>query len=313
MHTKLRITDKFGRARYQWLQHGRAGTVQTLIEMAALVRDDVETDQGLQDFANQILVRANVAGDVKRQTVAEIKTLFDYVRDKFIFRRDPTGGSEAIQDARVSIARGFGDCDDHTVLLSTLLGLVGFVTRFVVLRVNPESDGFDHVYCEVLSPRGDRWLALDASNKQALIGWEARGIERRTFSIFGDGRTNDLEGFKSFFKKVGKGIAKVGRIALPFIPVVGQIASTGVEAAVGAVQGKRATKRAEQEAAAAAEQRAADQAAMQQSIREAVMTATAGQQQQPQSGIGNLDFSNPLVIGGAALAGLFVVSTIFRR
>jgi hypothetical protein len=110
-HTRLRIIKPDGSLTYQWLHHGRDGNVQTLREMAALVRNDLETDVGLANYANQILNAAKVAGDVRGRSMKEVGAIFYFVRDRFIFRRDPTGGNEFIQDARITIERGFGDCD----------------------------------------------------------------------------------------------------------------------------------------------------------------------------------------------------------
>jgi hypothetical protein len=242
-HTKLRILRR-GALRYEWLHHGRAGNVQTLREMAALVREDLETDVGLANYANSILLAAKVAGDVRGRSMKEVAAIFYFVRNRFIFRRDPTGGMEAIQDARATIERGFGDCDDFSVLLATLLGLVGYPTRFVVIRINPKADGFQHVYTEVLDPDETKWHALDATNPKALVGWEARSIERRTCKIFGSqpDAEDDLEGFKSFFKKIGSGIKKVAKVAAPvaagLIPGVGQFAAQGVQMAIDAKSGK---------------------------------------------------------------------------
>ncbi len=299
MHTKLRITGNDGIIRYEFLQHGQPGTVQTLREMAALVRNDVLTDEGLQDYANKILVAAGVASDVYgRGSAKEIGTIFKFVRDRFLYRKDPTGGSEAIQDARVSIQRAYGDCDDFAVLLATLLGLVGYVCRFVVVRVDAQSAGFQHVYVEVLNTKNNRWYALDATNRHALVGWEARSIERRTFQIFGSHPSNELEGFKSAFKKIGKGIKKVGKAAAPiavgFIPAVGQFASQGVSAAFDAIDAKSARKQQQQ----------------QQQEAQAAYEAQAGAvgQHAPQQPGGSAGVSPTILIaGGAGLIALLAL------
>jgi hypothetical protein len=305
-HTRLRITDRFGRIAYQFLQHGRPGTVQTLREMAELVRNDVLTDEGLQDYANKILVKAGVGSDVfGNGSMKEIKTIFEWVRDRIIYRKDPTGGHEAIQDARVTLQRGYGDCDDFSVTLAVLLGLVGYVTRFVVVRVDPQGEGFQHVYLEVKSPRSNKWLALDATNKNAIIGWETKSIERRTFQIFGAHPTNELEGFKKVFKKIGKGAAKVGKkvapIAAGFIPVVGQFASQGVDMAISAGESKAANKRAQQEQAAAEAQQA-----KQQRQTSTALALTNGR------GTQSVAVSPAILIGGG-IAALFALTLLARH
>ncbi len=281
MHTHLRITDKFGRSRYQWLRHGRDGTEQTLLEMARLVRHDLGLDggafdEGLSLHAQKILMAARVPGHDDRRA---IEAIFYYVRNKIIYRRDAAGGQDDIADAREPIRLGYGDCDDLTVLLATLLGLAGYTSRFVVARfdgekkartrpgvrtlpraplaASDEATGFQHVYLEVEQPDGSGWLPLDPTNDKALPGWEPRSVERRTFQVFGEHEAAHLDGLKSVFKKVGKGLKKVGKIAAPiaagFIPGAGQFASAGVSAGFDALDVRKANKQqaaAEQQAAA---------------------------------------------------------------
>jgi predicted transglutaminase-like cysteine proteinase len=233
-HAKLRITDKFGRSRFQWLYHGVAGNVQTVREMVALTRNDLgldggEFDEGLFNFAHELLTAANAAG---HDWQAEISAIFFYVRDRIVYRRDPTGGSEAIADPRQVIATGFGDCDDLAITLAVLLGMLGYPSRFVIAKFDPQADGFQHIYLQVLTPATE-WLTLDPTNPQALPGWEApRSIERRYFNIFG-AKQEDLEGFKSVFKKIGKGIKKIApyaAMAVNVIPGIGQAASAAIGA-----------------------------------------------------------------------------------
>lgn len=237
MPNSLFITDRFGRRR-QWLAQGRAATLQTVREMRAICRaslgyDGGILDEGMHEFANQILFAAGVGGHKSRK---EIEVIFLYVRDRIIYRRDPAGGNESIADARTPIRLGFGDCDDLSVLLVTLLGFVGYRSRFVVARYNEETkDGFDHVYVEV-SFKG-KWIALDPTNPKAVVGWEEpRSLERRVYQIFSD-KPGELEGFKSFFKKLGKGALKVAPLALNVIPGIGTAASAAIMAGVNAAEG----------------------------------------------------------------------------
>jgi hypothetical protein len=242
-HRTLRIYRADGRPRYRWLRHGRAGNAETLQEMARLVREDVSTDIGLQNFAEAILRAYDVRGSVFGGSMREVAAIFDYVKYDpaskrgVIFRQDPAGGYESIQDARATIEAGFGDCDDFAVTLATLLGVVGYVTRFVVSRVDPQTEGFDHVYVEVLAPSGKKWIALDASNEKAVVGWEfTPALERRTYPVFADAHgAAELQGFKSFFKKLGKGALKVAPIGLSFVPGAGAVAMAAKAAAGQAI------------------------------------------------------------------------------
>jgi hypothetical protein len=213
--------------------------------MARIVRHDLgldrgEFDEGLWAHARAILAAAKVQSHDDAGAVAAIHA---YVRDKIFYVRDPTGGMEDIADPRIPIANGFGDCDDLAVTESVLLGMVGFPTRFVVVRLDPKTqDGFDHVYLEV--SLNDRWIALDPTNNLSAVGWEVpHALERKVFSIFGaHGADHDLEGFKSTFKKIGKVALKVAPIALSVVPVPGagiaaRAANAGINAGINATRG----------------------------------------------------------------------------
>ena len=208
---------------------------------SALGYDGGYFDEELWRWAHRILDAAGVAG---HDAEAEVQAIFDYVH-RATYRMDPTGGQEDIADARETIRDGWGDCDDLTILACTLLGFVGYPTRFVVIRQigTGESEGFDHVYLEVLLQ--DRWVALDPTNPNAPLGWEAHKgiIERKVFSIFGkdaDDHNLSLAGIGSFFKKLGKGLLAGASVAAAFVPFVGPAVAPvlkAVSAGAGAAQG----------------------------------------------------------------------------
>lgn len=236
-------------------QHGRDGNVQTLREMAQFVRRDATRDVGLHDFALSILNAAGVRGHHAEQ---EIEAFFLYARDRIDWVADSAGLGQSLADARTVIELARGNCVWKSVLLASLLACTGHLPRFVVIRL-PDSEhddptSFDHVYVEVQRPDGDGWLALDPTNEKRPVGWEARYEQRMVFTIYGSLGTNDLAGLKSVFKKIGKGVVKVGKVAAPiaagFIPGVGAFASAGVSAGIDAASNKAAQKKAAQQEAA---------------------------------------------------------------
>jgi transglutaminase-like putative cysteine protease len=89
------------------------------------------------------------------------------VRDRITYRRDPVG-VEMVCDARRTLERGAGDCDDKVVLLCSLLAVCGHASRFVCGGFQP--DDLAHVWCEVEVTDGE-WLALDPTNERAAPGW----------------------------------------------------------------------------------------------------------------------------------------------
>jgi len=164
------------------LLSGTPGTNQTLDWMAALVRRDAK-DFRLRQFALQIVSACPGHG-----FLCEIEEIFSCIRDRITYRRDPVQ-VEWVQDARRTLfVFGSGDCDDKVVALASLLATLGHRSRFVVLGLTREK--YTHVYLEVLTSRG--WIPLDPTPEQAPAGWEAKGIIRSTYEIFGEENSNSV-------------------------------------------------------------------------------------------------------------------------
>ena len=97
---------------------------------------------------------------------AEINTLFEFVRDKIRYMRD-VNQVETLQTPDVTLSLGYGDCDDKSVLLATMLETTGHPARFVAIGTKPGR--FQHVYVETLS--GKKWIPLDPTEPQPM-GWK---------------------------------------------------------------------------------------------------------------------------------------------
>jgi len=157
------------------LLEGLAGTRQTLEEMARLVRQDAG-DLSIRQFALGLVQKCD-----GHQFNCEIRALFHFCRDEIIYRRDPVD-HEWVQDAARTIGVfRTGDCDDKVVCLATLLGALGHKSRFVVIGRQPGQ--YTHVYLEVRTPGG--WLPLDPTPERAAVGWEAPGMHRAHYEIWG--------------------------------------------------------------------------------------------------------------------------------
>ena len=232
----LRVMDNGG-GNYYWIRKGKQGSLQTAAQMARLVREDTIRDEGLQRFAAQILINSGLDSHApKRDTVA---ALFRYVK-QIRYIHDPAGSFDSIQNARATISKGFGDCDDLSVLLATLLAQVGLSPRFVLARYKQKSKGYDHVYVDVDLPvkEGGR-IALDPSANRRGAGWESlKSIERLTYPIFA-GQVTTLG---DAMQLATTGIAT----GLNFVPVVGPYLS----ALVGPIAGlfSRTQQRSEEQA-----------------------------------------------------------------
>lgn len=91
-----------------------------------------------------------------------------YVREKMIYVKDPDSG-EFVTAPNVLIerinARGFaqGDCDDHALLLNSLLGAVGIETRFAGVQL-PNTSQWNHVVSNLRI--NGQWYDLDTCSKK---------------------------------------------------------------------------------------------------------------------------------------------------
>jgi len=100
--------------------------------------------------------------------LAEVRRVFQYVRDHVRYVRD-VNGVDTLQTPTATLERMQGDCDDKSLLLAALLESIGYATRFVVSATNP-SRGANHVYLEAWVPRVSKWIPLEPSVRRFLFG-----------------------------------------------------------------------------------------------------------------------------------------------
>jgi len=147
---------------------GDAGTDATVKEMEKMIRDGVKDP----------LIRETAIGIVRglpgKDYLGEIFRIYNWVKQNVRFTRDPVS-LELLQSAMRTLKEKVGDCDDYTVLLSTLLQALGHATR--IKTIATRAGEYHHVYPEV--KYRDEWIPLDATQKQASLGWEPPNITRQ--------------------------------------------------------------------------------------------------------------------------------------
>jgi predicted transglutaminase-like cysteine proteinase len=79
-----------------------------------------------------------------------VKNLPAFVRQKMTYIPDPYGfefvtAPDVMLGEILQKGTAYGDCDDHVLLLNTLLASVGFPTAFVAVKITPGTEMFDHV------------------------------------------------------------------------------------------------------------------------------------------------------------------------
>lgn len=113
-----------------------------------------------------------VNGFRSRDWLAEVSAIHAWVKDKIRYVRD-ISGVETLQTAEYTLANGFGDCDDQSVLLASLLESIGQHTRFVAVSFSPGL--FSHVYVQVRHGNIGPWLGAETIINKPL-GWDPPGL-----------------------------------------------------------------------------------------------------------------------------------------
>ena len=87
----------------------------------------------------------------------------EFVRSRVVYVRDPQGGEYVISPIRMlelidERGTAAGDCDDHVMLLNTMLGSIGFEAKFAGVKIQGSST-YNHVIS--LVKFGPVWVQID--------------------------------------------------------------------------------------------------------------------------------------------------------
>lgn len=128
------------------------------------MHDVIETRQRepyLSEFSRRMLkgVRDNDQN-------AQAKRLLDFVRAKMIYTADPLGSEQITDPVNLLLdiqqrGEARGDCDDHVVLLASLLGSIGIPAE--PLAVKYKGSRYNHVI--VRAKLGGEWVEMDPCSK----------------------------------------------------------------------------------------------------------------------------------------------------
>jgi transglutaminase-like putative cysteine protease len=147
---------------------GPNGTAQTLKVMKRLAIEGAK-DPGVIQVASSLVKNLD-----QYDRVGEVRALHGFVRDSIRYTNDPID-LELVRTPRAILEMGVGDCDDKSILLSSLLRCIGRPARFVAICLS-KNDGFSHVYVE--TPLGQRWIALETI-RDVEAGWAPKGVLKR--------------------------------------------------------------------------------------------------------------------------------------
>jgi len=148
------------------------------------------TDPQLRALVIRIL---SESGAPQHDPLREAAAIYAWVHAHLRFVDDPIDSygdpKETISPAIDVLKFGGGDCDDFTVLISTLLQISGKLTHIVTVASDPRDPSqFTHVYPEV-NIDGE-WIPVDAARPGAQFGVAPLRVYRR--KVWGE--TGMLEG-----------------------------------------------------------------------------------------------------------------------
>jgi len=155
------------------LGFGEDVPMNTLQAMKKIIIDSSKNYHVIR-FARQI-----VKDQPAKNQMAEISTIYDFVRDNTRYVRDPYR-QEHIQTPLVAIDKITsgeifqGDCDDMTVLVLSLLRSIGYPALLISAGYD-KGKNLSHVYgaVQVTDTKGTRWVVVEPIKLGVPVGWEA--------------------------------------------------------------------------------------------------------------------------------------------
>lgn len=150
---------------------GIDGVRATLRIMRALTRKH-RTSLQMREFAARLVQHLP-----QKDWAGQVRALHEFVRDGVRYIKD-VNGVETVQAPTYTLAMRFGDCDDKSTLLATLLESIGHPARF--LAVGAEPGRFSHVLVETRI--GAKWIPLETTAPVAP-GWAPRAPSKMRIKV----------------------------------------------------------------------------------------------------------------------------------
>lgn len=131
--------------------------------------DRIADDRGrtkpqVRQFLTNVVLKSRRDNDI----LAHIHTILQFVKDNMTYLPDPEGSEFVTDPIRYMqlIAAGqrpYGDCDDHVLVLASLLIAAGIKARVAAVRLKPNDTLYNHVI--VVIPLNGAWMQLDPCAK----------------------------------------------------------------------------------------------------------------------------------------------------
>lgn len=223
----------------RFIRDGIAGNYDIVYAMIRITRQSVLYDKGLKDFASNLLSLNGLDAFDQKEA---LQTIYDFVAKSQTVRisenpntlnkaiayiLDQAGNIESIKGARATLIDGYGDCDDLTILIATLLGCLGYEdVKICLASYNANDTAFSHVY-PVVYLEGKRFV-LDAGLDNPKFNSEIKPFSVKEISIFGD--VIGLDGIGGVYQNLKYYTRQVSQSALKVLPKLGGVLPVGYAA-----------------------------------------------------------------------------------
>lgn len=144
------------------IRAGQSGVVDTVNLMNKLVHEYKANIQ-IRELAFSLIENVE-----SKDFVGEIEALFNFVRDNIRYTQD-IYDLETLANPLYTIDKGHGDCDDHCVLLASLMQSIGHVTMFVTAGYDLDQVE-SHIYLWTVVDGVE--IYLDPTEKNEPMGFE---------------------------------------------------------------------------------------------------------------------------------------------
>ena len=184
------------------LEHGIGGIKTTALRMKQLTQEYlnhkdsrfVEGREKVEKWAENILKKRNI-NDRSKYLGTLAKELSDprilrYEKDPLKIDGGQLGSHEWLQTCDRSLSSGLGDCDDFSICIGTLAGLMGMGVTYRVAKCDPrKKNNYTHVYGIIHYPDGemdgfvnDKNVVVDVVYMKRLKG-SGYGREPKGFGV----------------------------------------------------------------------------------------------------------------------------------
>jgi len=164
----------------QILKNGDAGVEQTIKLMIDYVKEYKNNIQ-IRNLINRLTDNGNNC-NAKFNT---IKNIFNYVVKNINYSPDPKD-VELVKSVKHTILgnKKYGDCDDLSTALATLLYSAGYSIWFrVVAWKKEQGNAFSHVYCIIELPCHKYVMPIDPSMSFRGFGKEVNYFRKKDYKI----------------------------------------------------------------------------------------------------------------------------------